>query len=109
MDFEDKIIGLLGFASKSRNFVFGKEGLRSYIRSGQDPKVVIVAKDAGETIKKELKNKCNSFKVPIIIFKNKGKAELSKAIGKTDVSSLGIEDKNIVKGILELVKAGGDV
>ncbi|BBE30266.1 hypothetical protein OSSY52_04070 [Tepiditoga spiralis] len=106
MNKEDKILGLIGFSSRTRSFVFGKDGIRSYIKSLQNKKVVIIASDTGKSTKDDTIKRCESFNVPCVVLKTKTKEDLSNALGKTEVSIVGIEDENIVKGILDLV--GGD-
>lgn len=108
MDKDDKILNLLGFAAKKRCFVFGKDNIRNYIRSNGE-KIVLIANDTGETTREDVIKRCNSFDVNYYIFRSKSKIDLSSKLGKMNVSIIGIEDKNLVKGILDIVKAGGDL
>lgn len=108
---EDKILGLIGFCSKTRSFVYGKDRVRSYIKNPNPNKFVIIAADCGETVKDDVMKSCEYHKVPFILFKSKNKADLAQALGKEqeEVSVIGLEDFNIIKGILKIVNSGGEI
>lgn len=97
-----KILTFLGFAARSKNLVFGKDMLREYITDpGIAKKIVIIARDTGDRVKRDLKIRCQMNNVKYLeLFE---KAELSKAIGKESISAVGISDENLVDGILKLL------
>jgi len=100
MQSNEKILTYLGFAARSKSFVMGKDMLREYITNPKiRSKVVIVAKDAGDRVKRDLKIRCEMNNVECI--ENFNKSELSKAIGRERVSAVGILDENLVAGILK--------
>ena len=96
---KNKIYSLLGFAARSRKVVFGKERIRGYIRSNRKKKLVILATNTSERIKKDIKTRCRSFDVKVIEMFTK--AELGKLIGKEEISVFGIGDDGIIDGILK--------
>ncbi|SHH15410.1 L7Ae/L30e/S12e/Gadd45 family ribosomal protein [Thermosipho atlanticus] len=99
---EKKVLTLLGFASKAKKLVYGKDNIREYIKDfKQKHKVIIIASDAGERVKRDVKIRCEISRVPYIEFSKKD--ELSKATGMLNVSVLGIKDENIVKSIIDLI------
>jgi len=96
---KNKIYSLLGFAARSNSLVFGKERIRGYIRSNREKKLVIIATNASERIKRDIKTRCESFGVKAIeIFT---KEELGKLIGKEEITAFGIENDGIIDGILK--------
>lgn len=98
---EQKILSYMGFASKAKKIVYGKQGLRNYIRSFQSKKVIIIPKDAGSRVKLDVIKHCQIFDVPYIEL-NCTKSVLSKALGKQNISVVGITDENIIEGILKM-------
>jgi len=96
---KNTIYSLLGFAARSKSLVFGKERIRGYIRSNRKKKLVILATNASERVKNDIKTRCDSFKVKLVeIFT---KEELGKLLGREEVSAFGIEDDGIIDGILK--------
>jgi len=66
--------------------------------------VVIVSKDTGETSKKKITDKCKYYQVPYFVVLDK--ETLSKAVGKNNISSIGVKSiggakkiENILKGV----------
>ena len=96
---KNKIYSLLGFAARSRKLVFGKERIRAYIKSRRKKKLIILAEDASDRIKKDIKMRCESFGVKILeMFTKK---ELGILIGKGEITAFGVENDGIVDGILK--------
>ncbi|MBB6062087.1 ribosomal protein L7Ae-like RNA K-turn-binding protein [Thermosipho japonicus] len=103
---EQKILTLLGFASKAKKLVYGKDNIRDYIKNPKlKNKLIIMAKDTGERVKKDIKIRCDISKVPLIEFSDK--KTISKATGMENVAVIGIIDENMVKSILEFYSKGG--
>lgn len=103
---EQKILTLLGFASKAKKLVYGKDNIRDYIKNPKlKNKLIIIAKDTGERVKKDIKIRCNISNVPLIEFSDK--KTISKATGMENVAVIGIIDENMVKSILEFYSKGG--
>ncbi|MDK2885611.1 MAG: hypothetical protein PWP54_169 [Thermosipho sp. (in: thermotogales)] len=104
---EEKILTLLGFASKAKKLVYGKENIRDYIKDYRlKNKVIIIATDAGERVKKDIKIRCEISKVPYIEISTKEK--ISHSTGMLNVSILGVSDENIAKSIVKLYFERGD-
>jgi ribosomal protein L7Ae-like RNA K-turn-binding protein len=96
-----KIYSILGFAARSRKLVFGKERLRAYMRSDREKKLVIVAKDASERLKKDLEMRTSRGARIIELFTKK---EIGKLLNKEEISAVGIEDDAMIEGIEKYMK-----
>jgi len=105
---EKKILNLLGFASRSRSFVFGKDGIRAYIRGNQKNKIIIIASDTGDAVKEDTVKRCKSHGIIYYILKDYNKEDLSNAMGKLEISVVGVTDENLAAGIIDLEKNGGE-
>ncbi|ODN31212.1 L7Ae/L30e/S12e/Gadd45 family ribosomal protein [Fervidobacterium thailandense] len=98
-----KVLSLLGFAARSGKIAFGKDMLRDYITNPKlKRKVVLIATDAGERVKRDLKIRCEINRVPYFEFSNK--SELARAVGKREISAIGVMEPNIVDGILDVLQ-----
>ncbi len=98
---EQKILSYMGFASKAKKIVYGKQGLRNYIRSFQKKKLILIPKDVGSRVKLDVIKHCQVFDVPYIELYC-SKSTLAKALGKQNISVIGITDESIIEGILKL-------
>jgi len=96
----NKILTYIGFATRARQIVYGKERIRDYIKSPRRYKVLVIAKDASERLKRDLVIRCRKRKVPYII--DFSKDDLGKILGKSEVSAVGIENDDLVKAILNV-------
>ncbi|ABR30397.1 50S ribosomal protein L7ae [Thermosipho melanesiensis] len=104
---EQKILTLLGFASKAKKLVYGKDNIRDYIKNTKlRNKIIVMAKDTGERVKKDVKIRCEISNVPYIEIATK--EILSKATGMFNISVLGVLDESMVKSILAFSKEGGN-
>ena len=95
---QKKIYSLLGFAARSKKLSFGKERIRGYLRSDRRKKLVVIAKDASERLKMDLKIRASE---DVVLLESFTKSELGKLLGKNQISAVAIEDESIVDGILE--------
>ncbi|POZ89167.1 MULTISPECIES: ribosomal L7Ae/L30e/S12e/Gadd45 family protein [Petrotoga] len=100
---EQKILSYTGFAAKANKIVYGKRGLRNYIRSFQRKKVILIPKDTGSRVKLDVIKHCQIFDVPYIEL-NYTKSDLAKTLGKQNISVVGITDENIIEGILKTIQ-----
>ena len=98
---EKKIYSILGFAARARKLVFGKERIRDYMKSDREKKLVVVAKDASERLKKDLSMRTGRGAEIIEMFTKK---EIGKLLGKEEVSAVGIEDDSMIDGIKKYLK-----
>lgn len=100
----NKILGMLGLASKARKITFGFDSTLQEIQR-KKVKLVIIAEDASERTKNKFLQTTNVAKIPIIIH---GKIEeLSKAIGKQNKAIIGVKESNIATEIEKIYR--GDV
>lgn len=88
MENNNKILSFLGLLYKGRGISFG-DVLLNDIKS-RKVKLVIYANDSGDSVKKKLLDKCNYYKIENIeLF---SKIELGQALGKGQLSAIGIYD-----------------
>jgi ribosomal protein L7Ae-like RNA K-turn-binding protein len=98
---ENKAYRLLGLAKRAGKVVSGTDGVVNSVRYGKAG-VVILAKDASENTKKQIRDKCNSFNVPLI--DTALRDELSHSIGAENAAAVAVSDTNFAKAILEICK-----
>ncbi|AMW32594.1 Ribosomal protein L7Ae [Fervidobacterium changbaicum] len=97
----NKILTYMGFAARANKIAFGKDMIREYLTDKRiAKKVLIVAKDAGERVKKDLKIRCEINNVPYIEIGDK--KALAKAVGKSNLSAVGILDENLAEAIIKI-------
>jgi ribosomal protein L7Ae-like RNA K-turn-binding protein len=100
----NKILTYMGFAARANKIAFGKDMLKEYLSDKRiSKKVLVVAKDAGERVKEDLRIRCDINKVPYIEIADK--KTLAKAVGKTNLSAVGILDENLAEAIIKVVQA----
>lgn len=92
----DKALSMLGLARRAGKLLYGSENVVMSARQGK-VSLAVMAGDASERTKKLLTNKCKSFSVPLYEYSTK--EELGKALGKSDISALGVSDRNFAKAI----------
>ena len=97
----DKALLMLGLARRAGKIIYGSESVVLSARQGK-AKLAVMAGDASERTKKLMRNKCKSFSVPLFEFSTK--AELGGALGKSDISALGISDRNFAKAIEDILE-----
>ena len=85
---------------KSGNIIYG-ENLIEDIRKNK-VYTVIISTDMGETSKKKIIDKCTFYQVPYFIILDK--KSLSKAVGKENISSIGIKSIGGAKKIETMLK-----
>lgn len=100
----NKILGLLGLASRARKITFGSDATLQDIQKHK-VKLVVVAEDASERTKKRFIEAASIANIPIIIEGNI--EELSKAIGKQNKAIIGVKEVNLAYEIEKLYR--GDV
>ncbi len=98
---EESILSILGIASKTGNLILGQKALKTYISSFQKEKLVVFARDHGGSVDALIK-KCQNYGVPFVKL-DVDKARLGKAIGKEEVSAVGIIEETFIRGINKLL------
>lgn len=94
-------LNMLGLITRARKLVTGEELV---VKAVQKKKVhlVIVSEDASHNTKKKLQDKCDFYKVPLVI---KGDREIiGRAIGKVERVVIGIEDPGFARKLQTLIE-----
>ena len=99
---ENKWLNTLGLARRAGKVINGEKLLDS-IKS-KAVNLVIIASDCGDSNKKKYSDKCNFYGIKYYIVGTK--EDISIAIGKWNVSVVGIEDSSLAKLIEKNMKAG---
>lgn len=99
----NKVCGLLGLARRAGKLSFGTEACKKEIKSNK-VKLIIIAADAAERTKMNLKNICSEKEIPIFEILNI--EEMSKAIGQSNKAVVGIKDINFSKEIIKIINGG---
>ena len=100
---ESKVLGLLGLSTKAGKVCFGRDACIDLIEK-RKIKLVIVAVDASDRTKKDIKFICDNNNTKICFY---GTIEiLSKAIGKSNKAIIGIKDENFSKQIEKIINGG---
>ena len=95
---QKKVLGLLGFAVKSRNLITGYNTCLKLIPTGK-LKLLIIGSDVGDNTKEKMIQKCESYDIPIRIY---GKcSDLSHATGKIDKGLFGITDDGFARSLIK--------
>lgn len=92
----------LGLARRAGKVLIGETLVRAIAKNKIH--LVLIASDASDNSKKMMINKCKYYKTEYVIILTK--EEMSKAISKGIVSSIGINDVNFVKKIKLDLKDG---
>ncbi|MDQ0427765.1 MULTISPECIES: YlxQ family RNA-binding protein [Caryophanaceae] len=96
---KQKILQLLGLATRARMTISGEEMTVNEVRKGK-AKLVIVSEDASDNTSKKLHDKCKSYGVDVHVFASR--FELGHAIGKEERVVIAITDKGFAKKITSL-------
>ena len=96
MDNRQKVINLIGLATKAGKTVSGEFSTEKAVKS-KKAYLVMVSKEASDNTKKMFTNMCTYYKVPICYFGKKD--ELGHAMGKEMRASLAVvEQMNTIGG-----------
>lgn len=104
MDNRQKILNLIGLATKAGKTASGEFSTEKAVKSFK-AHLVVVSEEASENTKKMFTNMCTYYKVPICYFG--GKAELGHAMGKEMRASLAIVDEGFAKAVLKQLRMEG--
>ena len=99
----NKVNGLLGLSAKSGNILAGTDLVLDEMLKNR-VKLVILASDASEKTKKNMKYYCDKANVEIVIYGTN--EENSKAIGKKNKAVLAIKDRNLADAIKKVIHGG---
>ena len=98
MDSKEKILGTLGLCMRAGKLKSGEFAALEAIRK-KTAVVVIVSEDASDNTKKQFKDKCSYYNIPIYFYGNMD--ELGHAIGKDVRTSLAITDQGLAKTLIK--------
>lgn len=101
---QNKILSLIGLATKAGRTVSGEFSTEKEVKSGRAA-LVIVADDASDNTKKKFKNMCDFYHVPIYFYKDKD--TLGHAMGKEFRATLAVTDAGFAKGIKKHLETEG--
>lgn len=99
----NKVNGLLGLSAKSGNILAGTDLVLDEMFKKR-VKLVILASDASEKTKKNMKYYCDKANVEIVIYGTI--EENSKAIGKKNKAVLAIKDRSLADAIKKVIHGG---
>lgn len=105
MDSRQKILNLIGLATKAGKTASGEFSTEKAVKSGK-AHLVIVSEEASDNTKKMFTNMCTYYKVPICYFGGKG--ELGHAMGKEMRASLALADEGFAKAVLKQLSIDGN-
>lgn len=86
----NKVLSRLGLATRAGKLISGEEVVLKAVRSGE-AKLVILAGDASDNTTKKIKDKCNSYSVPLVI--GFTRFDLGSAVGKPERVLFAVTDK----------------
>ena len=98
---QNKILSLVGLATKAGKTVSGEFCTEKEVKTGRAA-LVIVADDASANTKKKFQNMCDFYEVPIYFYEDKD--ALGHAMGKEFRASLAVLDEGFAKGIIKQLK-----
>ena len=98
-----KIYGLLGLARRAGKLSFGTESSIETIEK-KKAKLVIVATDSSDRTKKNFKELCEKYNIPIRIIGTID--DLSKSIGQINKAVFVIKEENFAKELIKRIDGG---
>lgn len=100
----NKVLSLLGLATKAGHLVSGELAAETAVKTG-NAQLVILAEDASANTEKRFRDKCAYYGVPIVTFGTK--EALGHAIGKEFRASLAVTDTGFAKAIQKKLDDSG--
>ena len=94
----NKVLSLLGLATKAGKVASGEFSTEKSVKTGK-VFLVLVADDASQNTRKKFQNMCDFYEVPIYFIANK--EELGRFCGKEFRASLAVQDENFAKAMLK--------
>lgn len=103
MNNQNRVLGLMGIATKAGKISFGTEAAKEAILK-KKAKLVIVAINASDRLKEEFRRLCDKGRIPIATFCTI--EQISQAIGKQNKAVICIKDKNLSEEIYKIICGG---
>ncbi len=104
MDDRQKVLNLIGLATKAGKTASGEFSTEKAVKTGK-ASLVIVSEEASDNTKKMFSNMCTYYKVPLYMLGEK--EELGHAMGKEMRASLAILDEGLAKAVEKQMKLIG--
>ena len=95
----DRLLGMLGLATRAGKTVFGVFMTEKAIAEGSAC-VVVASLDIGINNKRSIENKCKAKNVPLIFYSDK--ESLSRAVGKKGIPVVCVCDDNFSSAIIKI-------
>lgn len=101
----NKVLGLLGLATRAGKVIFGTDACIEGIEKNKI-KLIIVAQDASDRLKNKFINLCQlrNDQIKVIIFGTI--EEISSSTGKQNKAVIGIKDTNFSNEIIKIINGG---
>lgn len=99
-----KVLSYLGLATRAGRVSSGEFCVERSVRQHR-AKMVIVSEDASEASKKNFRNICTYYKVPLYFFGSR--EELGAACGKETRVSVAIEDEGLADAAIRVIQESG--
>lgn len=93
---KDKVLSMLGLATRSRNVVSGGFATEQAVKSGK-AYLVIIAEDASDNTRKKYSNMCEFYEVPCVYYSTK--EVLGHSMGKEERTTLAVTDEGFADSI----------
>ena len=100
----DQVLSLLGLSAKAGKIRSGEFQVEKAVKENQ-AFVVIVATDASDLSKKNYRDMCSFYQVPIYEYQTK--EELGRCIGKEFRAAVAVVDEGFAKGIIKKLEIQG--
>lgn len=97
---KDKVLSLIGLATKAGKIVSGEFSVEKAVKSGK-AHLVLVAEDASENTKKMFQNMCEYRNVPLYYYSNKD--DLGRAMGKQFRVSIACLDEGFAQSMIKQI------
>ncbi|MNW23571.1 putative ribosomal protein YlxQ [compost metagenome] len=94
----NKALSNIGLAMRAGQLATGDEIVLKAVRSSE-AKLVILAKDASENTQKKFRDKCGSYKIPLLI--GFDRESLGNSVGKPERVVLAVLDQGFAKLIVK--------
>jgi len=102
MNNRDKVLNLLGLATRARKIILGPEFILKEIARSSHA-LIFLAKDSGENITKKVNDKAKTYNKQVI--DTYTSEELSHAIGKENRKIVLVTDKGFIKKFTEYLNS----
>ena len=100
----NKVLSLLGLATKAGKVASGEFSTEKSVKSGRSH-MVIVSEEASDNTRKMFTNMCTYYHVPVCFFGKK--EELGHSMGKEFRASLAITDEGFAKTLVKQMNVNG--